>query len=819
MMKQIIAILCAALVFAGCNNILSFSDGSHNIKESGVRITVSGDTANPRTLFPSTDFFKYVLSFSGPVSHADITLEKGENSTLVTGLVDGDWTITAKGYVLINGTSKEAAEGSRQIKITSGQIQSVNIPISAKQTGVKGYFSYLISFPPSLVDNAELSIRPYNDWDEEFFDVDNSTPKTIELSPGYYLMSIRLYNDYQTAGLTEIVHIYSNMETKAEYAFKESDFTKFITLSGTINVKVGGQVPQEVYLIAFLDEDYRNYLASTEVNTSYNTWSMRLAAFDTEAPLYFVVVAYDNDLFHKEIGMAVRVKDQDIASIVLATVNFDAFTISGTVNVQVTGAALQEANVVVYAGNGENHNELASVSVNLTDGTWSRRMAPFTNNINLYFGIEVIVNGSWFYKDIDDKSITVKDKDRFIDLGIVQFNLITLSGTINVTYDGGKRLEEVIISAVDQDGYEIGMTSLSLPDVNEPWSIAIEPISTPRYVRFRVEGLGDDWRTIFIKYAGNSPITVTNQSVPGININLGDLPHPDKPVNPVPLVENVWAKGDISESYKVDWYSMDVSAGTSYYLWFNQRFYGDWSQSLDGEFEGWYSDGSQLFYSTSYAWSEPKEFIADSSGRVYIRVRGCFWKSYTGTYELIYSTASNRPVRGVVNYTVTFNSMGGSAVPSRNVASGAQINKPADPVKDGFRFGGWYKQTALTNAWDFATDAVTGKTVLYAKWNPKVPGTIVVTFEGFGDEFIDLTVSTTGSISRSQNQWIEVTVEGADFDNYCQWYIDGSRTYRGWGNNIDIHADSLPIGVHTLSAVVTYNGKPYSKELTFRVVY
>ncbi len=67
-------------------------------------------------------------------------------------------------------------------------------------------------------------------------------------------------------------------------------------------------------------------------------------------------------------------------------------------------------------------------------------------------------------------------------------------------------------------------------------------------------------------------------------------------------------------------------------------------------------------------------------------------------------------------YTVTFDSQGGSPVASAQADPGATIVKPADPTKEGFTFAGWYKEAALNNAWDFASDTVTMHTTLYSKW-------------------------------------------------------------------------------------------------------
>jgi uncharacterized protein (TIGR02145 family)/uncharacterized repeat protein (TIGR02543 family) len=68
-------------------------------------------------------------------------------------------------------------------------------------------------------------------------------------------------------------------------------------------------------------------------------------------------------------------------------------------------------------------------------------------------------------------------------------------------------------------------------------------------------------------------------------------------------------------------------------------------------------------------------------------------------------------------YKVTFNSQGGSAVDSQVVAHGGSVRSPANPTLDDYIFGGWYKESACANSWDFGTDVVTSAITLYAKWN------------------------------------------------------------------------------------------------------
>ena len=89
------------------------------------------------------------------------------------------------------------------------------------------------------------------------------------------------------------------------------------------------------------------------------------------------------------------------------------------------------------------------------------------------------------------------------------------------------------------------------------------------------------------------------------------------------------------------------------------------------------------------------------------------------------------------DYTVTYESNGGSTVPSQTVKYNETANKPADPTKSGYTFAGWYTEEKLTNKYDFAAP-VTGNITLYAKWTrnytprPYTPPTVVIPDDALG---------------------------------------------------------------------------------------
>lgn len=77
-------------------------------------------------------------------------------------------------------------------------------------------------------------------------------------------------------------------------------------------------------------------------------------------------------------------------------------------------------------------------------------------------------------------------------------------------------------------------------------------------------------------------------------------------------------------------------------------------------------------------------------------------------------------VSATTEYTVTFNSNGGSEVSSQTVIVGNKVTKPTDPTKDGFIFIGWSSTEDGSDLWDFDNDLVSDDMTLYAVWEEVV---------------------------------------------------------------------------------------------------
>ncbi|MEI2356295.1 InlB B-repeat-containing protein, partial [Mesobacillus zeae] len=67
-------------------------------------------------------------------------------------------------------------------------------------------------------------------------------------------------------------------------------------------------------------------------------------------------------------------------------------------------------------------------------------------------------------------------------------------------------------------------------------------------------------------------------------------------------------------------------------------------------------------------------------------------------------------------YTIHFDSQGGSNIADYFGKYGMPIAKPENPIKAGYTFIGWNKDLLLTSLWDFAFDTVASDQTLYADW-------------------------------------------------------------------------------------------------------
>ena len=134
--------------------------------------------------------------------------------------------------------------------------------------------------------------------------------------------------------------------------------------------------------------------------------------------------------------------------------------------------------------------------------------------------------------------------------------------------------------------------------------------------------------------------------------------------------------------------------------------------------------------------------------------------------------------------TVTFDTGGGSSVPSQKVERGSRVSQPEDPTLDGYEFEAWCKDSAGNEQWDFYSDTVEKDITLYAKWFDRseyenTPTTCTITFDVNGGQWSDgskasKTVVTNKDGKILKTRWVK-DPERTDY-TFTGWYLTGDGT-------------------------------------------
>ena len=158
-----------------------------------------------------------------------------------------------------------------------------------------------------------------------------------------------------------------------------------------------------------------------------------------------------------------------------------------------------------------------------------------------------------------------------------------------------------------------------------------------------------------------------------------------------------------------------------------------------------------------------------------------------------------------VKHTVTFNTMGGSNVPSQEVVHGKQANKPDNPTLDGKVFMGW-KEENKEEYFDFDTKITANKTLI-AQWQKLVQKIdknatveeqfIKVTFkqgdhgklvDDKNNEFEETTYKVAKTLTFGEAQQKGMEVPGIKPNKYYKAKADqeGEKPKYGWDKALDL---------------------------------
>jgi uncharacterized repeat protein (TIGR02543 family) len=173
----------------------------------------------------------------------------------------------------------------------------------------------------------------------------------------------------------------------------------------------------------------------------------------------------------------------------------------------------------------------------------------------------------------------------------------------------------------------------------------------------------------------------------------------------------------------------------------------------------------------------------------------------------------------ITQFTVSFNTQGGSSVDPVRVNAGRTLERLADPVREGYVFKGWYTAGVGGASVSWPITVNEDRTV-FAQWTLLGRGSIEVTFSGLPqDETPGFTESVSGDLSwRSGTATFSVSAESFPGASY-QWYLDGIPLTGAINAAISKPGSDFTPGRHTVMVrIITADNKVYSKETRFRVI-
>ena len=161
-------------------------------------------------------------------------------------------------------------------------------------------------------------------------------------------------------------------------------------------------------------------------------------------------------------------------------------------------------------------------------------------------------------------------------------------------------------------------------------------------------------------------------------------------------------------------------------------------------------------------------------------------------------------VKEAKRFTFTYDTNGGTEIPSQLIAEGATITAPTDPTKDGYTFRGWFADEACTNAYTF-DKMPSANVTIYAKWEAN---SYELTLHANDGKFANGEDTTIVTVIFGDNYQFgtEVPVrEGYKFLGWYTSYTGGTKVttatkvqtaeahtlYAQWEEKAEINADEI----------------------------
>ena len=154
-------------------------------------------------------------------------------------------------------------------------------------------------------------------------------------------------------------------------------------------------------------------------------------------------------------------------------------------------------------------------------------------------------------------------------------------------------------------------------------------------------------------------------------------------------------------------------------------------------------------------------------------------KSITSWGGYVYIDLGLATGENPTTHTVTFDTDGGTSISNRTIVDGCTTNKPNNPTKTGYIFGGWYTDNTYTTEFNFS-NAITADTTIYAKWNSaSILNEIRITSETTSVQAGVLPAFTTTTTTE------HASIEAYGGNTIWVRWPSGAGSWHGFGNDTE----------------------------------
>jgi hypothetical protein len=311
-------------------------------------------------------------------------------------------------------------------------------------------------------------------------------------------------------------------------AAKRDGSAAAITLSGTITVKKNGEIVPYVVIQPHDDNWNWDEYKRVQITVENTPWSISTKPFS--ADIGFIIVGYDNAQYENIIfqstvaGLRKTINNASVSNI---NINLDlsTITVSGTLNLDYNGQVIPSVRIGINRkSDGFSLGARDFVNVKINE-PWSMEIPPQTANTDVVFDV-VGFAGPKAYEY--DQLFALWGQDFGVKVGSqpksdIPLNLITISGTVNVTYKGSPvPIVELTIWEGEWDdwGWKANK-QLPTPSANTPWSFVLPAYASNTKIWISVEGKDENDEQLFWRRTDTQ--TVRNANVSGIALNFIEL--------------------------------------------------------------------------------------------------------------------------------------------------------------------------------------------------------------------------------------------------------------------------------------------------------